>query len=34
MIVLCFNMQKENVIEHTNAKCHVFTFMVNLLTSV
>ena len=25
MIVLCSSMQEEVIIEHTNAKCHVFT---------
>ena len=24
MIVLCFGMQGEDIIEHTNDKCHVF----------
>ena len=26
MIVIRFGMQGEDVIEHTNGKCHVFTF--------
>jgi hypothetical protein len=26
MIVLHFNMQGEDIIEHTNGKCYVFTF--------
>ena len=26
MIVLHFNMQWEDIIEHTNGKCFVFTF--------
>ena len=29
---LCFSIQEEDIIDHTNAKCHVFTFMTNLLT--
>ena len=24
MIVLCFSMEEEDVVEHTNAKCYVF----------
>ena len=31
MIVLCFKMQEEDMIEKTNAKHHVFTLMINLL---
>ena len=31
MIALCFNMQEEDIIEHTIVKCHVFTLEVNLL---
>ena len=27
-IVLCFGVQREDIIEHTNDKCHVFTFSV------
>ena len=26
MMVLCFSMQGEDIIKHTNGKCHVFTF--------
>ena len=29
MIVLYFGMQVENNVEYTNAKCHVFTLMIN-----
>ena len=29
---LCFSIQEEDIIDHINAKCHVFTFMTNLLT--
>ena len=27
MIVLCFSMHEDDIIEHTNGKCHVFTFL-------
>ena len=27
LIVLGFSMQGEDILEHTNGKCHVFTFM-------
>jgi hypothetical protein len=27
-----FSMQEEDIIEHTNGKCHVFTLMINELT--
>ena len=32
MTVLCFSVQEEDIIKHTNAECHVFTLMGNLLT--
>ena len=28
IIVLCFSMQEEIIIEHTNAKCHVWYILV------
>ena len=31
---LNFSTQEEDIIEHTNANSHVFTFIVNLLTIV
>ena len=34
MIVLRYNMQEEDIMEHINAMCHVFTLVVNLLTIV
>ena len=34
VIVLQFSMLDEDVIEHANAKCHVFTLMFNLLIIV
>ena len=34
MIVLCFGMQEDDGIKHINAKCHVLTLIVNLLTIV
>ena len=33
MIVSCFNMQKGNINENINAKCHVITLMATLLAS-
>jgi hypothetical protein len=30
VIVLRLSMQGEDVIEHANAKCHVFTLTINL----
>lgn len=32
MIVLCFGMHEDDIIEDTNAKSHVFALIVNLLT--
>lgn len=32
MIILCCSVQVENIIQHTNAKLHGFTQMINLLT--
>ena len=32
MMGLRLSVQEENIIEHINVKCHVFTSMVNLLT--
>jgi hypothetical protein len=32
MMGLCFSVQEENIIEHINVKCHVFSSVVNLLT--
>ena len=34
VIVLQLVMQEEDINEHANAKCHVFTLMNNLLTIV
>ena len=28
MIILCFSIQGEDILEHANDKCHVFTFFV------
>ena len=32
ILVLCFSMLEEDIFKQTNAKCHVFTLRVNLLT--
>ena len=32
VMYLHFSMQEEDIIEHTNGKCHVFTLMINELT--
>ena len=34
MIVLHYNLQKEDIIKRTNPKYHVFTLVVNFLTIV
>ena len=34
IILLHFSMQDEVIIEHKNAKCHVFTLMINFLVIV
>ena len=33
-IILCFNIQEKDIIEHINAKCYVFTLTINVLTVV
>lgn len=34
MGVLHFSIQEENIIELANAKCHMFTLIINVLTIV